>query len=97
MTNVFEGQPDGRQSDDLTMRPSIFRPRYRALTEHEKALHDAIKTKAAELEELFGRTAPAPMVDGSGHAILSNAHAYEARAMEALELAVMWAVKGLTS
>lgn len=53
MSNVFEGQPDGRQSGDVAMPVSRFRPRYRALTDDEKALHDAIKAKAAELEALF--------------------------------------------
>lgn len=53
MTHVFDGKPDARQGDDIT--PSRFRPRYRALTEEEKALHDEIKTKAAEMEALFRR------------------------------------------
>ncbi len=52
-TNVFEGTPDSRQSFDVSMPTSRFRPRYRALTDSEKALHDDIKAKAAELEALF--------------------------------------------
>lgn len=94
MTNVFEGEPDGRQSANVHLQTSIFRPVYRALTDEQKALHDALKTKATELEALIRQTAePPPRYD----APLSNRHIYETRAMEALELAVMWAVKGLTS
>ena len=57
MTNVYEGQPDGRQANG-PIEVSRFRPRYRALTDDEKALHDEIKNKAAELEALFGRVKP---------------------------------------
>ncbi len=53
MAHVFDGAPDARQADDIV--PSRFRPQYRALTDAEKALHDEIKTKAAELERLFER------------------------------------------
>jgi hypothetical protein len=80
MADVYEGQPDERQAGDI--RPSRFRPRYRALSEDEKALHDALKTKAAELEALF------EMLD---------AGRYQALAFTALEEAVMWAVKELTA
>ena len=55
--HVYEGKPDARQGDANTV-VSRFRPRYRALTEEEKALHDAIKDKAAELEVLFGKVKP---------------------------------------
>jgi hypothetical protein len=61
---------------------SRFRPQYRALTDDEKALHDAIKSKAVELEALFEQV-------GRGR--------YQALGMTALEQAVMWAVKELTS
>lgn len=85
-THVYEGAPDGRQSDDVHMPTSRFRPRYRALTDEEKALHDEIKEKAAELEALFGKVAkPSP-----DHA------RYAALAMTDLERGVMWAVKQLT-
>ena len=47
MANVFDGQPDGRQSDAVDAPVSRFRPTYRALTDDEKALHDAIKIEAA--------------------------------------------------
>jgi hypothetical protein len=82
MTHVYEGRTDGRQSDDLELKPSRFRPRYRALTQGEKDLHDAIKAKAAELEELFELVKPGR---------------YKALAMTELEASVMWIVKELTS
>jgi hypothetical protein len=82
MAHVYEGQPDGRQSSDATMHVSRFRPRYRALTDAEKALHDEIKNKASELEALFERVK-------SGR--------YRSLALTDLESAVMWCVKELTS
>ncbi|HEV2555453.1 MAG TPA: hypothetical protein VGV17_16995 [Bosea sp. (in: a-proteobacteria)] len=57
MTHVFEGQPDARQSEEH-IPTSRFRPRYRALTDDEKVLHDAIKAKAVELEGLFEQVKP---------------------------------------
>ena len=80
MTNLYDGAPDGRQGD-ASVKPSRFRPRYRALTDDEKALHDEIKNKAAELEALFERVGPGR---------------YASLAMTDLEKAVMWSVKGLT-
>lgn len=82
MADVFEGAKDARQSDDVAMPVSRFRPRYRALTDDEKALHDEIKNKAAELEALFGRVK-------SGR--------YNALAMTSLEQSIMWVVKELTA
>lgn len=58
MNNVFEGKPDARQSNDVNLKVSRFRPTYRALTDDEKKLHDEIKNKAVELEELFGKIKP---------------------------------------
>lgn len=86
MSNVFDGKPDGRQSDGVDTPVSRFRPRYRALTDDEKALHDQIKDKAAELEALFDKT-PQAAVTGRYHSL----------AITALEQSVMWAVKELTS
>lgn len=80
--NVFDGPPDTRQSDDVTLQTSRFRPRYRALTEVEKALHDQIKAKAVELETLFETVKPGR---------------YRSLGMTALEEAVMWTIKELTS
>ena len=81
MSNIFAGPTDARQSDDVTMAVSRFRPKYRALTPEELALHNAIKEKASELEELFSRVS-------SGRE--------QSLAMTKLEEAVMWIVKGLT-
>jgi hypothetical protein len=81
MANVYEGKTDGRQAD-TAIAVSRFRPRYRALTDDEKALHDQIKDKAAELEALFGKVKPGR---------------YNALAITSLEQSVMWVVKELTS
>ena len=81
MPHVYEAAPDARQSDDATLKVSRFRPTYRALTDDEKALHDALKSKAAELEELFAKVKPGR---------------YNALAVTALEQAIMWIVKELT-
>ena len=82
MTNVYMGLPDSRQMPDVGAAVSRFRPQYRALTETEKGLHDAIKTKAQELEGLFDEL---------------KAGRYRALAYTDLESSVMWAVKELTS
>lgn len=82
MSNVYEGKPDDRQSDDVNEKVSRFRPKYRALNDDEKALHDEIKAKAAEIEELFERVHPGR---------------YSSLAMTNLELSVMWIIKQLTS
>lgn len=82
MTNVYEGKTDARQSADVNMPTSRFRPRYRALTDEEKSLHDAIKDKASELEVLFGKVK-------SGR--------YNALAITSLEQSIMWIVKELTA
>lgn len=81
MANVFEGAADGRQAD-TAIEVSRFRPRYRALTDAEKALHDALKAKADELDQLFAR-----VKDGR----------YKALAVTSLEQSIMWIVKELTS
>ena len=81
MTDVFEGKPDARQSDDPALPVSRFRPRYRALTDDEKALHDRIKAKAEELESCY-----ASVKDGR----------YKSLALTSLEELVMWIIKGLT-
>lgn len=81
-THIYDGKPDGRQSSDSAHKVSRFRPTYRALSDEEKALHDAIKAKAAELEALFDQ-----VKDGR----------YKALGMTALEQSVMWTVKELTS
>lgn len=82
MADVFEGKPDARQSADVAHPVSRFRPTYRALTDDEKALHDALKSKAVELETLIETIKPGR---------------YRALAITDLEKAIMWAVKELTS
>ena len=82
MANVYEGAPDGRQSDKVDEPVSRFRPRYRALSDDEKSLHDALKSKASELEALFEQVKPGR---------------YRSLAITALEESVMWVVKELTS
>ena len=81
MANLYEGTPDARQAD-TPISVSRFRPKYRALTDDEKALHDALKDKAAELEALYAKVKPGR---------------YNALAITALEQSVMWIVKELTS
>lgn len=82
MANVYEGKPDARQSGDVNHHVSRFRPTYRALTDDEKALHDALKSKAVELEELYGKVKPGR---------------YNSLAITSLEQSLMWIVKELTS
>ena len=82
MTQVFAGTPDARQSDKIDEAVRRLRHRYRALTDDEKALHDAIKSKAAELEALFERV---------------KCGRYRSLGPAALEEAVMFIVKELTS
>ncbi len=81
-SHVFAGTPDERQSSDVKEVVSRFRPRYRALEPHEKQLHDDIKEKAQELEQLFNQ-----VKDGR----------YKSLAFTNLEESVMWIVKELTA
>jgi len=81
MANVYEGAPDARQSDDPALPVSRFRPRYRALSYDETALHDSLKSAYAEVERLI-ESLPA--------------RRYRALAITALEESCMWAVKELT-
>lgn len=81
MAHVFEGNPDGRQAD-TAIAVSRFRPRYRALTDDEKKLHDELKAKADELDRMF-----AQVKDGR----------YKSLAITSLEQSIMWIVKELTS
>jgi hypothetical protein len=80
--HLFEDKPDARQSDDPNIPVSRFRPRYRALSEEEKILHDQIKDKATELEALFAQAKPGR---------------YNSLAITSLEQAIMWIVKEITS
>jgi hypothetical protein len=82
LVDTFEGKPDARQAQEH-IKTSRFRPRYRQLTDEEKALHDQIKSKAEELETLFEK--------------LPIKGRYHAMAITALEQAIMWIIKELTS
>lgn len=53
MVHLFQDAPDGRQADTVPTATSRFRAQYRSLTDAQKAVHDDIKAKAAELEALF--------------------------------------------
>jgi len=79
---VFEGKPDARQSDSTTEPVSRFRPKYRSLSAEELDLHNSLKTKAVEMEELYKKVKPGR---------------YNSLAMTSLEESVMWIVKELTS
>jgi hypothetical protein len=81
MANVFEGEPDARQSDDEALQVSRFRPRYRALSDDELFRHDRLKDAYAAAERLVDM-----LPDGR----------YKALAMTALEESCMWSVKALT-
>jgi len=81
MANVYEGQPDARQSGDEAMQVSRFRPRYRALSHEEVALHDELKDAYARVEQFI---------------CLLPAGRYTALALTTLEESCMWAVKALT-
>jgi hypothetical protein len=81
LTNVFEGKPDSRQVE-TKIPVSRFRPKYRALDQREKELHDLIKARAEELEVLF-----ASVKDGR----------YKSLALTSLEESIMWIIKELTS
>lgn len=85
--HLYDGQPDARQMADVDAPVSRFRPRYRALTPEEKALHDEIKAQAEVLERLFGQVPKAT----------PDQARYHAMAMTDLERSIMWIVKGLTS
>lgn len=90
MTNIYEGVPDDRQETEIvpeerrkaTRSLPRFRPRYRALNDDDKALHDALKDKAQELADIFDK-----VPDGR----------YKALAFTSLEESVMWIVKELTA
>lgn len=81
MADLYEGKPDERQATEA-IKTSRFRPRYRQLTDEEKALHDNIKAKAEELEALFDQV---------------PAGRYSSLAMTSLETAIMWIIKQLTA
>jgi hypothetical protein len=81
MADVFEGPADSRQSDDQAMAVSRFRPRYRALSDEEKAIHDEVKAAFCAVEQQIERI---------------KAGRYRSLALTALEESCMWAIKELT-
>jgi hypothetical protein len=81
MAHVYEDQPDARQAEG-SITPTRFRPRYRQLTDAEKSLHDAIKSKAEELCALIEQVKPGR---------------YRSLALTELEASVMWSIKELTA
>ena len=81
VAHLFESEPDDRQSTSFDA-PSKFRPQYRQLTDTEKQLHDDIKEKAGELDDLFEKLRPGRCTSIAG---------------TKLEESIMWAIKGLTS
>lgn len=82
MANVFDGAADARQSGDQALCVSRFRPRYRALSDHEKAVHDGVKAAFEAVEQQIERIPPGR---------------YRALAITALEESCMWAIKELTA
>lgn len=82
MSNIYSGAADSRQSDDVNMKTSRFRPKYRALTEEEKDLHDGIKDTATFLEELI---------------LMTPKSREQSLAITKLEESIMWAIKSLTA
>jgi hypothetical protein len=101
--NLYEGgQADARQSDAAAPPPSLFRKRYKKLTDYEIALHDAIKDKADELARLIQLV---PQHTGDGVAppadplerLAVNRGGNVTLALRHLEDAVYRAVKALTT
>jgi len=82
VANVYEGTPDARQSNNETTPVSRFRPRYRALSDDEKAQHDNLKDAYARIEQMIDQLPPGR---------------YRALALTTLEESCMWAVKELTA
>jgi hypothetical protein len=109
MDNLFEGEPDARQTDAPVTAPqhSLFRKRYRKLTEPEVALQDAIKDKADELAVLIGLLNPATANRLGVHSVTTGCSlaielgdrdpANVTLAIRHLEDAVYRAVKALTA
>lgn len=99
--NIYEGgEGDVRQSDDADLKPSLFRNRYKKLSDEEVKLHDAIKAKASELAELIesipggaNSHLPSQMI---AH-LAGNKTANKVIALRHLEDAVYRAVKALTT
>lgn len=81
MANLFDGPSDSRQSETIDEPLSRFRPKYRALDDNEKELHDKIKASFVEVEKLIETLNPGR---------------YRSLALTSLEESCMWAIKELT-
>lgn len=102
-SSQFDGLPDARLAA-AEPAPTRFRPRFRALTQAELELNDAIKHKADELAALFGRVGSLrrdlgkPMHVAPVDDLPPPAPArYLASATTKLEEAVMYGIKALTA
>ncbi len=84
--HVFEGEPDERQGGEISV--SRHRPQYRKLNPQEMELHNAIKDMGTEFDVLVGQ------IDSDAKPAAAE---YKQKAYDAIELAVMYAVKGLTA
>ena len=105
MATVYEGEPDARQtaSDTLPAGATLFRARYRQLTDAELLVHDMIKDQADKLACTIGLLNPdvarrlcVNMGDASG-ALGHRDPANVTLALRHLEDAVYRAVKALTA
>jgi hypothetical protein len=90
--NIYEDGIADERVDTSLENTSRFRPTYRGLTPEEKALHNTIKEKAKELEDLIFLISYAPKTN----LLVPGETTYNAKAIEALEISVMWAIKALT-
>ncbi len=102
MANVYEGgDGDARQSDDSKAPASLFRSRYRTLSEAEVATPDAIKAKADELAVLIAGLKPLTQSRGAMGSLLDdlaqNKMANIVLSLRHLEDSVYRAVKALTT
>lgn len=103
MTNLYEnGEGDARQSDDSDLPSSLFRKRYRKLTEAEVRLHDAIKDKSDELARLIasiptGGQFPKGPNDDILDYLAGNKGGNVTLSLRALEDCTMRAIKALTT
>lgn len=86
MADVFEGKPDSRQTDAPSLAAGIaatvFRKRYRQLSDAEVALHDELKDRATDLYAVIERI---------------KACRETSIAKTKLEEAIMWAAQAITA
>ncbi len=101
MTNLYLDNTDKRQTEDTQLNPdnTLFRKRYRALSESDLALHDSIKDTADQLAKLFSqiKTKEVARTGEFLTDLTNNQTANVTLAIRHLEDAVYRAVKALTS